>query len=130
MWQTLSQSRVVRPELVDGAHPPRTLLRLLGLHRWRVAGAVGAFALKETPVWLLPVITAQIIDIVVAGGPTSALWLWAGVAVVALAQNYPNHVLYTKLFMGAVRSHGAGRPNPLAARVQELSLGFHTPANS
>lgn len=130
MRQTLSHSRIVRPELVDGAHPVRSLLRLLGLHRWRVAGAVGAFALKETPVWLLPVITAQIIDIVVAGGPTSALWLWAGIAVAALAQNYPNHVVYTKLFMGAVRSIGAGLRNALALRLQELSIGFHTRANS
>ena len=130
MRQTLSHSRIVRPDLVDGAYPVRSLLRLLGLHRWRVAGAVGAFALKETPVWLLPVITAQIIDIVVAGGPTTALWLWAGIAVAALAQNYPNHVVYTKLFMGAVRSIGAGLRNALALRLQELSIGFHTRANS
>jgi len=130
MRQAFSHVREVRPEIVEGAHPVRSVLRLLGLHRWRMAGAVAAFAVKETPVWMLPVVTAQIIDIVVAGGPASSLWLWAGIALATLAQHYPNHVLYTKLFMGAVRSLGAGLRNALAHRLQQLSIGFHTRANS
>ncbi len=92
--------------------------------------AIGFFALKDTPLWLLPVVTAGIIDVIVAGGPLSTLWIWAGVAVAALLQNYPNHVLYTRLFMGAVRSTGAELRNALAARLQALSIGFHTRANS
>ncbi|BAU33359.1 ABC transporter-like protein [Microcella alkaliphila] len=130
MRQAFSHVREVRPEIVDGAHPVRSVLRLLGLHRWRMVGAVAAFAVKETPVWMLPVVTAQIIDIVVAGGPATSLWLWAGIALATLAQHYPNHVLYTKLFMGAVRSLGAGLRNALAHRLQQLSIGFHTRANS
>ena len=115
---------------IDGRHPARSVLRLLDLHRGRVLAAVGFFALKDTPLWLLPVVTASIIDVVVAGGPLSTLWLWAGIAVVALAQNYPNHVAYTRLFMGVVRRTGADLRNALAARLQALSIGFHTRANS
>ncbi|GAA1822853.1 ABC transporter ATP-binding protein [Agromyces salentinus] len=106
------------------------MFRLLDLHRGRVVGAVAFFTLKDTPLWLLPVITAAIIDVVVAGGPLSTLAIWAGVAVVALAQNYPNHVQYTRLYMGAVRSIGADLRNALAARLQSLSIGFHSRANS
>jgi len=115
---------------IDGRHPLRSVLRLLGLHRGRVAAAVGFFALKDTPLWLMPVVTAEIIDVVVAGGPATTLWLWAGIAVVALLQNYPNHVMYTRFFMGAVRQVGADLRNALAARLQSLSIGFHTRANS
>ncbi|WP_350347545.1 ABC transporter ATP-binding protein [Agromyces sp. G08B096] len=115
---------------VDGRHPGRSVLRLLGLRRGRVTAAVAFFALKDTPLWLLPVVTSAIIDVVVAGGPLTTLWLWAGIAVVALLQNYPNHVMYTRLFMGTVRSIGADLRNALAARLQSLSIGFHTRANS
>jgi ATP-binding cassette subfamily B protein len=106
------------------------VLRLLGLHRGRVAASVGFFALKDTPLWLMPVVTAAIIDVVVAGGPPSTLALWAAIAIVALLQNYPNHVMYTRLFMGAVRDIGRDLRNALAERLQALSIGYHTRANS
>ncbi|WP_394550727.1 ABC transporter ATP-binding protein [Agromyces sp. MMS24-JH15] len=115
---------------VDGAHPGRSVLRLLGMHRRRVLAAVGFFALKDTPLWLLPVVTAGIIDVVVAGGPLGSLWLWAALAVAALLQNYPGHVAYTRRFMGTVRAIGADLRNALAARLQALSIGFHTRQNS
>jgi ATP-binding cassette subfamily B protein len=115
---------------IDGRHPVRSVFRLLDLHRGRVLGAVAFFTVKDTPLWLLPVITAAIIDVVVAGGPLSTLMIWAAVAVVALAQNYPNHVQYTRLYMGAVRAIGADLRNALAARLQALSIGFHSRANS
>ncbi|GAA1961262.1 ABC transporter ATP-binding protein [Agromyces allii] len=115
---------------IDGQRPARSVLRLLDLHRGSVLAAVAFFTVKDTPLWLLPVITAAIIDVVVAGGPVSTLMIWAGVAVVALAQNYPNHVQYTRLFMGAVREIGADLRNALAARLQALSIGFHSRANS
>lgn len=121
-------SRIERA--IDGRHPLRSVFRLLDLHRGRVLVAVAFFALKDTPLWLLPVVTAEIIDIVVDGGPLSRLALWAGIALVALLQNYPNHVMYTRFFMGAVRSIGADLRNALAARLQSLSIGFHTRANS
>lgn len=106
------------------------MLRLLGLHRGRVAASVAFFALKDTPLWLMPVVTAAIIDVVVAGGPPGTLALWAAIAVVALVQNYPNHVMYTRLFMGAVRDLGRDLRNALAERLQALSIGYHTRANS
>lgn len=117
-------------QVIDGRRPTRSVFRLLDTHRARVLAAVGFFALKDTPLWLLPVVTAAIIDVVVAGGPLTSLALWAGVALVALLQNYPNHVMYTRFFMGAVRSIGAELRNALAARLQSLSIGFHTRANS
>lgn len=125
-----ARGRTAVERAVDGRHPGRTVLRLLGLHRGRVVAAVAFFAVKDTPLWLLPVVTSAVIDVVVAGGPLSTLWLWAGIAVVALLQNYPNHVMYTKLFMGVVRTIGADLRNALASRLQSLSIGFHSRANS
>ncbi len=106
------------------------MLRLLGLHRGPITLAVLCFAVKDTALWLLPVVTAKIIDVVADGGPFSTLWLWAGIALAALVVNYPGHVAYTKLFMGVVRRLAADLRNALAARLQELSIGFHAKSNS
>jgi ATP-binding cassette subfamily B protein len=128
--QALSEPGDAIEHAIDGAHPGRSVLRLLGLHKGRVTVAVLFFAVKDTPLWLLPVVTSAIIDVVVAGGPMSTLWLWAGIAVIALLQNYPNHLMYTRLFMGVVRNIGADLRNALASRLQSLSIGFHTRSNS
>src|SRR6478609_8969577 len=114
------------PVEVEGAHPVRSVFRLLGRYRRRVIPSVLIFPIKDSPQWLMPVVTASVIDLVVAGGPVEELAFWAAVAFVALAQNFPMHVLWTRLFMGAVRHSGADLRNALAARLQTLSLGFHT----
>ncbi|MDY0913004.1 ABC transporter ATP-binding protein [Rathayibacter festucae] len=118
------------PLLLDRRHPGRSALRLLGRYRPRVTVAVLFFAVKDTPLWLLPVVTGAIVDVVVAGGPESTLWLWAGIALLALLQNYPNHVMYTRLYMSSVRQTGTDLRNALAARLQNLSIGFHSRASS
>jgi ATP-binding cassette subfamily B protein len=120
-----------RPAIrLTGDSPVRSVFRLLGRYRGRVALAVLCFAVKDTPLWLLPVVTSKIIDVVVDGGPDSTLWLWAGIATAALALNYPFHVLYTRHFMSTVRQTGADLRNLLAARLQNLSIGFHSRSSS
>ncbi|SMH44406.1 ATP-binding cassette, subfamily B [Rathayibacter oskolensis] len=118
------------PLEIDRHRPARSALGLLGRYRRRIVVAVLFFAVKDTPLWLLPVVTGAIIDVVVAGGPPSTLWLWTAIALIALLQNYPNHVMYTRLYMSAVRQTGTDLRNALAERLQNLSIGFHTRASS
>lgn len=92
--------------------------------------AVLAFAVKEVPLWFLPVVTAAIIDIVAEQGEPSAVLWWFVLAAVLLLQNYPNHILYTRNFMTVVRDTGADLRNALAARLQSLSIGYHTRVSS
>ncbi|MFD0473926.1 ABC transporter ATP-binding protein [Nonomuraea thailandensis] len=116
--------------LIDGAHPARSVARLLARRPGRMSAALLAFALKEIPLWFLPVITAAIIDVVAGRGSlTSVLW-WFALAAVLLLQNYPNHILYTRSFMTVVRDIGADLRNALAARLQSLSIGYHTRVSS
>ncbi|MCZ4067453.1 ABC transporter ATP-binding protein [Microbacterium sp. H37-C3] len=117
-------------DLIDGAHPARSVLRLLARRPGRMSVAVGAFALKEIPMWFLPVITAAIIDIVAGGGEVSAVIGWFLLAAALLLQNYPNHILYTRSFMTVVRDTGADLRNALAARLQSLSIGYHSRVSS
>jgi len=115
---------------IDGARPARTLLRLLGPHRWGIAGSVLLFAIKDSPLWVLPILTARIIDVVVRRGELSELWVYAVLAVLVLLLNYPGHVLFVRLFAGAVRQIAADLRNAIASRLQNLSIGFHSRASA
>lgn len=117
-------------ELIDGAHPTRSVLRVLARRPGRLALAILAFAFKEIPLWFLPVITAAIIDIVAERGDVTAVIWWFALAAALLLQNYPNHILYTRSFMTVVRDTGADLRNALAERLQSLSIGYHTRMSS
>jgi ATP-binding cassette subfamily B protein len=115
---------------IDGHHPVRSAARLLAGHRRRLIPAVVLFILKDSPQWIMPVLAAAIIDIVVARGPVRDLLIYGVAALAVLVQNYPSHVLWTKLFSGSVRSIGAELRNLLASRLQVLSIGFHSRASA
>lgn len=115
---------------MDGARPVRSILRLLRRRPIRLTVAFAAFAVKEIPVWFLPVVTAAIIDVVADGGAVSDVLVWFGVAAVLLVQNYPNTLLYTHQYMTIVRDTGADLRNALSARMQTLSIGYHSRMSS
>ena len=106
--------------------PARSVMRLLARRPGRMTVAIIAFALKEIPLWFLPVVTAEIIDLVATGGEVSTVLVWFAIAAALLVQNYPNHIVYTRNFMTVVRDTGADLRNALAARLQSLSIGYHT----
>jgi ATP-binding cassette, subfamily B, bacterial len=115
---------------LDGKRPLASVARALRPRRAQLALAVGIFVVKDSPTWLMPVITGAAVDAVVRGGPLSTLgWLAVGAAVLVV-QNAFTHVWFTRLYMGAVRSLGAGFRNALAARLQLLSIGFHSRSNA
>lgn len=107
-------------------HPVRTLAYLFRADRHRLAAAVGVFTVKHSPVWLLPLITASIIDTVVQHQPISRLWLSTGVIMFILLVNYPLHVLYVRLLYGSVRRMGTSLRSALCTRMQQLSIGYHS----
>ncbi|WP_311259051.1 ABC transporter ATP-binding protein [Microbacterium sp. WCS2018Hpa-9] len=116
--------------LIDGNHPTRSVLRLIARRPWRLTFAITAFAIKEIPLWFLPVITAAIIDVVASKGDVTEVLWWFALAAVLLLQNYPNHIIYTRNFMTVVRDLGADLRNALTARLQSLSIGYHTRMSS
>lgn len=116
--------------IAQNPRPGRSVLKLLARRPGRMTLAILAFACKEIPLWFLPVVTARIIDIVATGGEVSTVLIWFSVAAVLLVQNYPMHIVYTRNFMTVVRDTGADLRNALAARLQSLSIGYHTRVSS
>ncbi|NNN30819.1 ABC transporter ATP-binding protein [Streptomyces sp. S3(2020)] len=109
-----------------GEHPIRTLAYLFRADRRRLAAAVGIFAVKHSPVWLLPLITATIIDTVVQHRAITELWLSTGIILLILLVNYPLHILYVRLLYGSVRRMGTSLRSALCTRMQQLSIGYHS----
>lgn len=109
-----------------GEHPVRTLVHLFREHRARLALAVLAFAVKHSPVWLLPLVTANIIDVVVERRPVSELGANTLVLMLVLMLNYPMHLLYVRCLYGSVRRTSTGLRSALCRRMQELSIGYHS----
>lgn len=110
---------------VRRAQPLRSLFRLLRPHRAGMLGAVLAFVVKDSPVWVLPPVTAAIIDIVVLGGPLERVWLWGALAATLIALNYPFQMVVVRLTSTATRTLAYTVRTGLAARLQRLSIGFH-----
>ncbi len=108
-----------------GEHPIRTLSYLFRADRWRLGGALLIFIVKHSPVWLLPLITADIIDTVVEHRPIGGLWVSSGVIMLILVVNPPLHLLYVRLLYGSVRRMGTDLRSALCTRMQQLSIGYH-----
>ncbi|MET7366491.1 ABC transporter ATP-binding protein [Streptomyces sp. NPDC005566] len=109
-----------------GEHPIRTLGYLLRPDRRRLALGVAAFIVKHSPIWLLPLITANIIDVVVQHRPERELWANAGALLFVLVLNYPLHLLYVRCLNGSVRRMGTSLRDALCRRMQQLSIGYHS----
>ncbi|WP_405933375.1 ABC transporter ATP-binding protein [Streptomyces sp. NBC_00827] len=109
-----------------GEHPIRTLAYLFRADRRRLALAFLVFTVKHSPVWLLPLITASIIDTVVQHRPVGRVWLSAGVILLILLVNIPLHLLYVRLLYGSVRRMGTDLRSALCTRMQQLSIGYHS----
>ena len=107
-------------------HPIRTLAYLFRADRRRLALAVAVFTVKHSPIWLLPLITASIIDTVVQHQPVSGIWISTGIILFILLINYPLHVLYVRLLYGSVRRMGTDLRSALCTRMQQLSIGYHS----
>ncbi|MGN6272648.1 MAG: ABC transporter ATP-binding protein [Protaetiibacter sp.] len=110
--------------------PMRSLLSLVLRHRRRMLLIIPAYVIKDSPQWLLPVITGAVIDVVASRGSVQTLGLYALAAALVLGQNYPVGIFYNDQWSRVYRQVGADLRNALVERLQNLSIGFHTRKSS
>ena len=113
-----------------GEHPLRTLAYLAREDRARLALGTFVFLIKSSPTWLLPLITANVVDIVVTHQPLDRLWINSGLMLALLLLNYPGHVLYVRCYSHVIRRISNTLRIALCRRLQELSIGYHTRVSS
>ena len=88
------------------------------------------FTLKHSPVWIMPLITANIIDILVQKKDLSQLWVYLGIMMFLVVQNLPINIMYVRFLSTAVRNLESKLRLEIATQLQKLNMGFYTKTNA
>jgi ATP-binding cassette subfamily B protein len=104
----------------------RSLRPYLRPHRAGIALAAVAFVIKDSPLWVLPIVTAEVIDLLIADADAEALLPWGLLAVGVVAVNVCANAVYVRAYFSAVRGLGADLRRSLTHRLQTLSLAYHS----
>ena len=85
------------------------------------------FIIKSIPEWVMPLITADVINVVISKPDNIVfrLMLYFIIALVVLLQNIPTHMLHSHFFSKAKRRVEAGLRGAMVRKLQQLSIGFH-----
>nr|MBP7898080.1 ABC transporter ATP-binding protein [Candidatus Planktophila sp.] len=113
-----------------GESPIRTLRYLLSGQRKNVALAIVFFSIKHSPSWLIPVITANLIDIVVQRKSVTDLAINSAFLIFVVTQNFPTNLLYVRFLAIAIRETENRLRSALVARMQQLSIGYYQKTNA
>jgi ATP-binding cassette subfamily B protein len=92
-----------------------------------------AFVVKQSPVWLLPIATREIVDAATKGSMAHAIHtieLWSVVAAIAVVQNIPSHTFYSGMISAVNRDIQRDLRSALTIRLQQLSVAFHNEAQA
>ena len=109
------------------SHPVRLLFKLYRGHYGKLLLSAFFFVLKNSPVWVLPIITSNIINIATAGTPGTAIHIVYNLALelFLVAMNIPTHYLHIRFYSLATRSVEAGLRGAMVRKLQQLSITFH-----
>ena len=108
-------------------HPMKMLIGLFAGNYGKLMGSMIFFIVKHSPVWVIPIATASIIDAATKPTDRSLVLIGINVAVmiVLILQNIPTNYMHTKLFSIPVRQMEAGLRGCLVRKLQQLSIGYH-----
>lgn len=106
------------------------LRTLIGIYKgnWRyLFGSAFFFVLKHSPVWVLPIVTSNIINLATGAmeGGIPAIVQNMLLMVVLVMLNVPLNYVHTRCYSHAYRSVEAGLRSALVRKLQQLSMRFH-----
>jgi len=107
--------------------PLKTLIYLYKDNLLKLILSLLFFIIKHSPAWIMPIITANVIDIASSSGNRALreLWINSIIAFLLIIQNVPTNILYTKFFSQALRSVEAELRSKLVRKLQILSISYH-----
>ena len=114
----------------SGENPIRTLLYLFEEQKFSVAVAFVLFSIKHSPSWVIPLLTANIIDIITSHKSATELFINLGILALVTVQNWPVNVLYVRFQSRAIREVENRLRSALVERMQQLSMGFYLRTNA
>ncbi len=105
----------------------RTLLNLYRGQVHRLLLALFFYTIMHSGVWAMPLVTANIIDIIAQpeAHSLSQLWLYGAFLAVIYVQNVPTHTIYVHYLSTANRATEARLRSVLVRQLQNLSMSYH-----
>ena len=113
-----------------GESPIRTLFYLFEEQKLRVLLAFIVFSIKHSPTWVVPLLTANTIDVIASHKSFSKLLINVVILTVVTLQNWPMNLLYVKLQSKAIREVENRLRSSLVERMQQLTMGFYLKSNA
>ena len=113
-----------------GESPIRTLLYLFEEQKLRVFFAFIFFSIKHSPTWVIPLLTANTIDIIASHKSLAKLLINVAILAVVTLQNWPMNLLYVRLQSKAIREVENRLRSALVERMQQLTMGFYLRSNA
>ena len=108
---------------------------LIGLYKgqyFKLFLSVLMFAIKHTPVWVLPIVTANIINAATVPDENAATVIIINVSVmiVLVLQNLLTNYLHTYFYAKVVRNVECGLRSSMIRKLQQLSITYHNEMQS
>lgn len=116
-------------------HKGHPLMILVGLYKGNYNKfflAVLFFFIKHCPVWVLPIITANIINDITSGAPDlyRSIIMQTVIMIGLIALNIPTNYMYTRYKSLATRYAETGLRKALVRKLQQLSISYHKETQS
>ena len=121
------EDRYVNIYIKNKNKPIRILLGIFKGHYHKFLLAGLCFFIKHSPVWMSPIILANIINLATEGGENvvGKIAVNTALLIFLIALNFPLNYFYTKLRSVATRQVEAGLRGALVRKLQLLSISYH-----
>ena len=121
------QQQIIESYRKYSGRPLMILLSFFKGHYKKLLAAAFFYIVKSSPVWIIPIIFAEVVDIVIERPENAVLKfiILAIIATVSVVQNVPNQMLNIKYFSLAMRDVEAGLRGAMVRKLQQLSIAYH-----
>lgn len=125
--QSYSFEELLNDNSLTERKPARLLFMLYRPHLTKLLLSILFYLFKHSPVYVLPIVTANLINIVSKPGQMGMEALWWNIIILAIVivQNIPMQVLHISYMSKAIRFVEAGLRSTLVRKLQRLSMSAH-----
>jgi ATP-binding cassette subfamily B protein len=130
--KSLDLERLFNEGNLSKERPFRTLFAIYRGHWGKLLLSLLFFIVKHSPVWVVPVVLANMINI--ASDPSNhsltEVWINLIVLLAFIIQNIPNQVFHINFTSKATRQVEASLRSTLVRKLQHLSVSYHSELRS
>ncbi|QGQ98298.1 ABC transporter ATP-binding protein [Paenibacillus psychroresistens] len=105
----------------------KVLLSLYRRHAGKIALSLLFFIIRSSPVWVVPIVMANVINAISRSDKHSIneIWLNVGISIFLMLLYIPMHTIHVSFMSKAIRYVEAGLRSTLVRKLQMLSMGYH-----